>query len=33
MSSIPKLAIAWPLEVTQLSERDSAFAMIDPHLP
>lgn len=29
----PKLAIAWPLEVAQMSERDSAFAMIDPHLP
>jgi dTDP-4-dehydrorhamnose 3,5-epimerase len=27
----PKLAIAWPLQVTQMSERDLAFAMINAH--
>jgi len=27
----PKLAIAWPLQITQMSERDLAFAMINAH--
>ncbi|MGA9765689.1 MAG: dTDP-4-dehydrorhamnose 3,5-epimerase family protein, partial [Rhodomicrobium sp.] len=26
----PRLAIAWPLPAGQMSERDLAFAMIDP---
>jgi dTDP-4-dehydrorhamnose 3,5-epimerase len=25
----PRLGIAWPLEITQISERDAGFAMID----